>query len=240
MRQFLLSTAAAAGLLLCGVPVNAADFPAYKAPPPPVPVWSWTGFYAGVHLGAGWGYKDWSDPFPPVLAFGNFNRLGGAVAGGQIGFNFQVGVWVWGLEADAAWARLEGSHTCFTGIGGVNCSSRVNSLGTYTGRLGYAVGRTLLYAKGGGAWVHDRYEMNLTLFGLGIPTTSSSRGGWTIGGGIEHALAPNWSMKLEYNYLDFGNRTETFAAPPPLDRLVIDQRLNVVKLGVNYLFGYRL
>ena len=234
MRYFLRSGLAAS--LLTGVfsasAASAADMPAYRAPPP-APVWSWTGIYVGGHLGIGSGYKRWSDPFPPPV-FGDHVEMSGALAGGQIGLNYQIGAMVWGIETDASWARLEGSNTCFAAIGGVNCAARVDSLGTITGRLGLAAGRTLLYAKGGGAWAHDRYELNMTAFGLGVPAVAQTRGGWTIGAGVEHALSPNWTVKLEYNYLDFGSKSVNFPLPAPLTSVNIDQQLHVAKLGVNY------
>ena len=96
----------------------------------------------------------------------------------------------------------------------------------------------MLYAKLGGAWADDSYELNLTRFGLGIVTTDQTRSGWTVGAGIEHALAPNWSVKVEYNYLDFGSKDVAFNIPPPPNVLKIDQELHVAKLGVNYRFGW--
>jgi opacity protein-like surface antigen len=190
----------------------------------------------GVHLGAGWGRKDWSDPFAAPV-FGDRVDISGAVAGGQIGFNYQIGQFVWGAELDAAWANIAGTNTCFAAIGGVNCGAKVGSLATIAARLGYAVDRTLLYVKGGGAWVNDRYDLNLTPLALGTPSITATTWGWTIGGGIEHALLPNWTVKLEYNYVDVGAKSVTFAVPPPFDSFSINQRVHVAKVGVNYLFG---
>src|SRR5262245_33650094 len=117
MRHFLLASVAAAAIALATTPqaAVAADL-AVKAPPI-VPVFSWTGVYVGVNLGVGWGRKNWSDPFPPPVAGDQLN-IGGAIAGGQIGFNYQVGAAVWGLEADADWANIQGTNTCFAAIGG--------------------------------------------------------------------------------------------------------------------------
>ena len=235
MRYFLLSSVAAAAIAAVTTPIaaTAADLQPYRAPPPVV--WSWTGFYVGGHLGVGWGHKNWSDPFPGAI-FGDRVNVSGAVAGGQIGFNYQVGAFVWGLEADAAWARLEGSNTCFAGVGGFNCTANVKSLGTVAGRLGYAIDRTLLYVKGGAAWVNDDYS--LRSIGAVVVGSSVNKWGWTIGGGIEHALTSNWTVKAEYNYMDFGSSTVSFAFAPPFNSFSIDQRVHVAKLGVNYLFGY--
>jgi opacity protein-like surface antigen len=236
MRHLLLSPVAAAAIAVVSMPIAAPAADLAVSPPPPVPYFSWTGLYAGVHLGAGWSRKDWSDPFPAPV-FGDRVDASGAVAGGQIGFNYQLGWFVWGVEADAAWAHLEGTNTCFATIGGVNCGVQVRSVATIAARLGYAIDRNLLYIKGGGAWVNDRYDLNLIAFGLGTPSTTATNWGWTIGGGVEHALLPNWTVKLEYNYIDVGSKTVAFAVPPPFDSFSIDQRVHVAKLGVNYLFG---
>jgi opacity protein-like surface antigen len=147
-----------------------------------------------------------------------------------------VGALVFGGELDAAWADLEGTNTCFAGtLIGFNCGAKVKALGTIAGRLGYAVDQTLLYVKGGGAWVQDEYSLNF--FGL-ISTANVNKWGWTIGGGIEHALTRNWTIKLEYNYMDFGSNNATFIFQPPLNTFSIDQRVHVAKLGVNYLFNF--
>jgi opacity protein-like surface antigen len=194
-----------------------------------------------VNLGVGWGRKNWSDPFPPPVAGDQLN-IGGAIAGGQIGFNYQVGAAVWGLEADADWANIQGTNTCFAGIGGMNCGAKVKSIGTFAGRLGYAVDRTLLYVKGGGAWVNDEYSLNNS--GVVLPpaavvsTTTVNKWGWTIGAGIEHALSNNWTMKLEYNYVNFGSTAVPFAFAAPFNSFSIDQKVHLVKLGVNYKFDW--
>jgi opacity protein-like surface antigen len=172
MRHVLLASVAAAAIALATAPqaAVAADL-AVKAPPI-VPVFSWTGVYIGGNLGVGWGRKNWSDPFPAPV-FGDRIDIGGAIAGGQIGFNYQVGAAVWGLEADADWANIQGTNTCFAAIGGLNCGAKVKSIGTVAGRLGYAVDRTLLYVKGGGAWVNDEYSLNNS--GVVIPPRRPDR-----------------------------------------------------------------
>jgi opacity protein-like surface antigen len=241
MRHVLLASVAAAAIALATAPqaAVAADL-AVKAPPI-VPVFSWTGVYIGGNLGVGWGRKNWSDPFPAPV-FGDRIDIGGAIAGGQIGFNYQVGAAVWGLEADADWANIQGTNTCFAAIGGLNCGAKVRSIGTVAARLGYAVDRTLLYVKGGGAWVNDEYSLNNS--GIVAPgaaviaTTTVTKWGWTIGGGIEHALSNNWTMKLEYNYMSFGSNAVTFPFAAPFNTFSIDQRVSLVKLGVNYKFDW--
>jgi opacity protein-like surface antigen len=210
----------------------------YKAPPP---VFSWTGVYLGAHLGAAWSRTGWSDPFGGI-AWGDVVYSGGAIAGGQVGGNYQVGAVVLGVEADGSWARIVGSNTCFPGISGLNCDDKISALATATGRVGYALDRTLLYLKAGGAWARVRYNLNLFgLFGLPVATTRIDQSGWTTGAGIEHALSSNWSIRLEYNYLDFGSRTVPFAAPAPapaaLGSETIGQNVHTINLGVNCRFN---
>ena len=114
----------------------------YKAPPPPVYTTNWTGFYIGGHLGGAWGKKEWADPYGQdgfvgtldglvirnAGGFGQEYPVHGPLAGGQVGFNYQVGYLVFGAEAQFSWADLRGSNTCFSGIGGVQCESQVRGL----------------------------------------------------------------------------------------------------------------
>lgn len=218
----------------CAVAASAADLPA-KAPisraPIIAPAYNWSGFYVGAHVGAGWGTKDWTAVGVAPLGSHDIN---GWLAGGQVGYNQQVGAWVIGVEVDASWTNLDGGHIDAVFVG--NNTTEVESLGTVTGRIGHTWDRALLYVKGGGAWVRDVY----TIVGGGgfYAQTSDTNWGWTIGAGLEYGLSPNWSMKLEYNYLDFGveriNFTPTVGAPFARD---VDQQIHLVKFGINYRFG---
>jgi opacity protein-like surface antigen len=186
-------------------------------------------------------------PGTDVAGFGDVNHVSGPLGGGQIRYNYQLGHTVVGVEVDASAADLRGDGTCFSGLGGANCSTSVDALATLIGRLGYAWGRTLLYANAGGAWSHLNYTVNLVnLFG-GEPSIDADRFGWTVGGGIEYAIDPHWSALLEYNYMDFGGSTFTFANAPifvngpvtfgrtPIN---ISQQIQLVKFGVNYKFDF--
>ena len=117
-----------------------------------------------------------------------------------------------------------------------NNKTEVKWLGTVTGRIGYAWDRMLLYVKGGGAWVRDVYT--ITAGGGFFAETRDTNWGWTIGAGLEYGLTPNWSVKAEYNYLDFGTERIRFTpnVGAPFDRDV-DQHIHVVKVGINYRFG---
>jgi len=126
-------------------------------------------------------------------------------------------------------------------------ASRTDFIATATGRLGYTFGRLgegMVYAKGGAAWANNRYQFNgqvltspsfVTPFNFGA---SETRVGWTVGAGVEWAVWQNWSVKLEYDYLDFGSRTVTFNDPLlGAANISVSQRISEVKLGVNYRFG---
>lgn len=241
MKKFWLASAAAT--LLMASSASAADL-AVVPVVAPVPYFSWTGFYFGANIGAGRYGTEWSNPFGAPV-FGDTIDAGGWLAGGQLGFNYQISSLVLGLEADASAANLDGTNTCLVGlnpfVGGVNCRTQVVGAGTVAARLGVAFGQTLAYIKGGAAWTLNSYELNLVGVGGGaVYSADTTRWGWTIGAGIEHALLPNVTAKLEYNYMDLSGETASFGLPPAfamIDDLSIDQQVHVFKLGVNYLFN---
>lgn len=239
-------------------PLSAADLPV-KTQPSVAPVWSWTGLYVGAHSGAMWGKTKFSDPFGPSI-FGDTARTPGYLFGGQIGYNWQQGgsPWVFGLEADVSALDSDGTITCFAFSGtfiSANCRVRPRALGAFAGRIGYAVGpsgRTLFYAKGGAAWAHDTINVttnNLFNSGATIATASShTRWGWTVGAGLEQALTPAWSLKLEYDYLHFGGvnvatpasesvTPDGAATSVPGNVSSASQQLHLVKVGLNYRWG---
>jgi outer membrane immunogenic protein len=244
---------------------QAADLKAPVLKAPAVAPFSWNGFYVGGHAGGAWGDKKWSDWFDPLndlsLAGPDASyHVNGPLAGGQIGYNFQYGWTVFGIEADASWTDIKGfgSNDPFvfpgakSGFGCLDlnggCTSKIEALGTITGRLGVAVDRVLFYGKGGAAWAHEKHTVRA--FDTQLPndpsvnfssTTSQTRWGWTAGAGIEYAFTNNLSAKIEYNYLDFGKDTIAFDLPAPSGFDVggtLHQTLHVVKGGLNYRFGY--
>jgi outer membrane immunogenic protein len=243
MKSILLSGVAVAALVAS--PAFAADMPvkAPKAPPPPV-LYNWTGCYIGAHIGGAWAHKEWSDPFlaPGFNPF-NTHDASGVIAGGQIGCDYQFTAtsWVIGAEVQGSWGNLKGDSVDPLATNETD-HSKVTSLGTITGRIGYAWDRVLLYAKGGGAWAHDKFHIDDSLFGgaTHFDGGGHTRWGWTVGAGVEYAFLQNWSVKLEYNYMDFGDRSVTFhdvlhagITPFPYD---IDQRVHLVKVGINWRF----
>jgi opacity protein-like surface antigen len=222
---------------------NSAAVALYKAPPAPV---SWTGFYVGGHLGAGFGSSTWSDPFPQNALGGIGDRIpmGGGLAGGQIGANYQVGALVYGLQAAGSWAQIQGTYTCFAGnpnlaVGAQGCGTKAGPLGTVTGRFGYTAGRTLYFADAGPAWGHSTFQLNLAGAAPGqLSLANTDRWGWTVGGGVEQALTREWSIVGEYKYVDLGSATISLAGLPlalaQVATEAINQRYHLLMLGLNY------
>jgi outer membrane immunogenic protein len=227
MRRGLFALLAVAGMSVSGAAL-AADMqrPVYKAPPSGmVPVtYDWTGFYVGGHVGYGWAQKNWTDSFG---LFDISHTANGFLGGVQGGVNYQIGQFVLGVEADSSWSGMSGSTNAI----GANFNTDVDWTGTLTGRVGMAFDRWLVYGKGGVAWAHDRYNTNA--YPLSSEVTET-RVGWVVGAGVEYAFAPQWSAKLEYNYMDFGTRAVSFT---PTTSTNIDQTVQAVKFGINYKFG---
>jgi outer membrane immunogenic protein len=218
------------------LPVRA---PAYKAPPPVVTYYSWTGCYIGGHVGGLWVSKDWSDadPLSPVLgqSIGSHDA-NGWLGGAQIGCNYQVGGWVFGIQGDYAWTSATGSSADLLNPPAGTIESSVKGLASVTGRVGYAWDRFLGYVKGGGAWEKDEYTATVPGF---IGTASETRTGWTVGVGGEYAFTYNLTGFIEYNYYDFGNKSLTFTDQfGGLYGIAdIKETKSVVKIGVNWKFG---
>jgi outer membrane immunogenic protein len=184
--------------------------PAVYVPPAPPP-FSWTAFYIGGNLGAGWNHGNISD------SFNNYNwglnNNGTFVGGGQVGANYQINALVLGIEGDFDWfANNNNSGGGITAFGTtLQGSSNGRWLTTLTGRVGVAADRVLFYAKGGGAWVGSN---NLTLLDVQTGNTVSfsnnnTNSGWTAGAGVEWAFADNVSVKAEYDYVGLSNYTYT-------------------------------
>jgi opacity protein-like surface antigen len=210
----------------------------------PAPYAPWSGFYVGLNAGGGIGSgrSDFSVAGVPFASVTNF--LSGAVGGGQLGFNWQSGLVVAGVEADVQAASLNGNLTapcpfaaCALPLS-ATYSQKVEWFGTARGRLGVATNGWLIYATAGYAYA----RLDTDALATAGPATAAvsihdNRSGWTAGGGIEVALAPGWSAKLEYLYLNFGKVTTTWVLtglPPITDSARFD--MNVVRAGVNYRF----
>jgi outer membrane immunogenic protein len=229
MKRILLG--AAAGVVLAA-PAFAADIPARtytKAPVYTAPqvVYNWTGFYIGGHVGGA---------FPGSSSLDNSDaRFLGGVQGG---FDYQFSSnWVIGAEAQYSWLTGNGGNGVVL-PGNTIATASTDQLGSVTGRLGYAFGPALLYAKGGYAW---RDNNNIGVAVGGVPAAFSvdanHRDGYTVGAGLEYMFAPNWSVKGEYQYYNFGNTT-FLTGPAPIVGTRFREDEHTVKLGVNYRFGW--
>lgn len=168
------------------------------------------------------------------------------LAGGQIGYNWQSGWMLFGLEADGSWSNITGRGLCNTTTFFMNCSSKVEGLATFTGRVGASIDRALVYFKGGGAWGRESETIsNVAQAPLATAFSSQlsvNRYGWTIGMGIEHAFLPNWSAKIEYDFIDFGTKlynfpvTSTAVSASNFANWNFTAMVHEMKLGVNYHF----
>jgi outer membrane immunogenic protein len=237
-RAFVGGLALAAGAGLSIGAATAADLPVRVAPPtvPPVayvqPVYNWSGFYVGGHIGGGFADSSWSDPF--TGANNTFNKLG-FLGGGQVGANIQFNALVLGVEGDFSWTGLGLKGTGTDSIGNT-IGTTTNWTSTVTGRVGAGFDRLLVYGKGGVAFAQD--QSSLTDLGANTASTTFMRTGWTAGAGLEYGLSQNWSAKIEYDYLGFGSKALNFSTPlQPAYTTNANLNVQEVKAGLNFRFG---
>jgi outer membrane immunogenic protein len=198
---------------------------------------SWAGFYAGGHVGGAWSDIGAFDTFLPKDA--SFH-VDGVIGGGQLGYNFQSGHIVYGIEADLGYLDVTGSSAVPTGQFGPSTWSTSGGLyGDVTGRLGYSLDRTLVYAKGGVAFLNLDAKAHVCTDACSNTGGSDTRWGWTAGGGVEHLLSPSWSVKVEYQHFDFGDETFTLNNFKGvfLGTEKFSVKSDAVTAGVNYHFG---
>jgi outer membrane immunogenic protein len=226
---------ALAALGFVGTGALAADLPAkapiYKAPAS-APVVNWTGLYVGGHVGGVWTDAEWADP--PGVFRSVFEDGSGFLGGAQLGYNWQAGNWVFGLQGDVSWTSID-PKTNGVDFPAAVYNYRTDMLATVTGRIGYAWNNVLVYGKGGVAFAHNKFDV---VNGTVHLTADETQSGWTAGGGAEFRFAPNWSVFAEYNYVDLGTKriplTDPVIGPNPAD---FSQDLHNVKLGLNFKFG---
>ena len=242
MKKVLLSTVA---LIAFAAPAAAADLaarPYVKAPPAPIAVvYDWSGFYIGANGGWGSSRKCWDFTTPAgtfVVAEGCHDATGGT-AGGQIGYRWQTGTWVFGLEAQGNWADFQGSNVSLIDPTLRN-QSRIDAFGLFTGQVGYAANNVLLYVKGGAAVTSDKYRSyTIATNTIAGSTGDDSRWGGVVGVGLEYGFAPNWSAAIEYDHMFMQDRTYTFNTPAGAllgtDR--VRQDVDLVTVRVKYKFG---
>jgi outer membrane immunogenic protein len=248
MRRFFIT--AVVSIAAAGA-VFAADIP--PAPPPPVrapaayipvmPVYNWGGIYVGVNGGYGFGTTKWTAPFGGLS---NSLSDNGGIAGGTLGFNYQMNAFVFGVEGDFDWSGINtgtSSTLCSNLIIG-GCQTGNNWLSTLRGRFGVAVDRLLIFGTAGGAFGNAQTVLN------GV-TTTHTKTGWTAGVGAEYAFAQNWTAKVEYLYVDLGTTTANVTcvagavcavvggvAPGTIIPISVGLTDNLIRAGVNYKFNF--
>ncbi len=231
------------------VPVTPVGIFKAKAPVlPPIVAYNWTGFYVGGFVSSGLGHQEWTF-LPGGTPFSN--KVAGFLGGADLGFNYQVGSFVFGVEADVGLGSLFGGVSC-PNLFFFTCKDTVRYVASATGRVGYAWDRTLFYVKGGAAWTKNDFDASCNTdsqpgiagfnFGPGgivcdgsHDTATDHRSGWTVGGGIEYGLLPNWSVKAEYDHYDFGTKSVTLTDLIPLQ---VKETIDIVKIGLNYRFTF--
>ncbi len=218
----------------------AADL--YRAPPAPPPVSyvppvvatnTWTGFYAGINGGYGW--DSGGDTVTYFDGLGQWGRAQpqGGFGGGQLGYNFQSGPLVFGVETDFQGAGISGSVTGVTAADiPFSAQQNIDWVGTVRGRLGLAFGNTLVYGTGGFAYGNVDQR---AVWGDAVFTRNTTQTGYVAGGGIEYKFTPAWSLKAEYQYIDLGSQKLTDSVGNTTSPL--DTNFQTARVGLNYRFG---
>ena len=219
MRNLFMAGAAFAAMSLPAAAADLAARPYTKAPAyaAPSPLYSWTGFYIGGHVGGAFQGNNNSN------IFGNGrNDDGRFLGGGQVGFDYQFsGSFLLGIEAMYSYVDRN-NDTPFAFAGGT-FNQNLRGLGSVTGRLGYTYGAGLIYAKGGYAYADTRTD------GTGLFRFDNGRDGYTVGGGFEYMFAQNFSGKIEYMYYQF-DRNQLFTGNYRVEE-------HTIKAGLNYRFN---
>jgi outer membrane immunogenic protein len=260
MKRLFLGSAAIAGLAV--VNAHAADLPRAPAANP----FHWTGLYAGVNAGYGIGRDDVSINPDPASEMAAFNVLvgfsptaqrvrdAGFLGGGQIGYNWQTGRLVWGIETDLDWAQISGSTSNVFGAtdGGAGVTTTVDKklswLGTTRGRVGaLATDNLLLYFTGGAAYGGAELTFDQRVAGVDCAinlvcstgSVSKTKVGWTAGAGFEYAVTSRATLKAEYLFVDLGSvsltSTDTGGTTTPSIYGVSTKLMDsIVRVGLNY------
>jgi outer membrane immunogenic protein len=258
MKKTFAATAAAAALLVASTAATlAADLPVKARPYVPAPIWTWTGFYIGAHVGAGWGTTEstltgvFTSPPPTTTAFSfpfSQNSRSGFLGGAQAGYNWQSGWAVFGIQGDIAGTDIKGTTPCVVIL---SCTTKTDWLATVSGRLGAVVAdRGLIYVKGGAAWMNSKHTVNLPfiaapIVGQELTSRESTAWGWLLGFGTEWMITPNWTAFIEYNYIEFDKKNEGFTINPAFTgggtvivNADLKNKLSIAKVGVNYKFDW--
>lgn len=258
MKHLAIALLAVTSLVgLCQI-ASAADLPVKAPVAPPAP--SWNGLYVGVGLGDRWGTTQWTttqadftNPVPLDASSPHDFNHNAFYFSGYIGYNFQFGNWITGVEGDLGWGNSEDTLNGFAGLNINNpptptdsSSVKIKWDGSIRGRLGYLVTPTVLvYVTGGWAFQNINSAASCTTNtgwcnGVNVQSTSIDQtlNGWTIGGGMEAMLVPNWLLRLEGRYSDFGTQTNTYLnVAPDLIRADLRTTTGIMRVGLAYKFG---
>jgi outer membrane immunogenic protein len=242
MKRILVLLSTIAVVVLASTAVRAADLARpYAPPPPPLPVYSWTGFYAGINGGFGGDRNQYPFSVGGVAGTSNLNSSG-FFGGGQIGYNWQFApAWVAGVEADIDDADIQGiASTSASGLSS-SIGTRLDWFGTVRGRVGYLVTPTALF-YGTGGWAYGRTTSSASIsaggLGAGASVGNTQTGGWTAGAGLEYALNPRVSFKTEYLFVNLGSATlaNGISGGVPFS-LSEKTTVHTVKVGLNFKLG---
>jgi outer membrane immunogenic protein len=224
--------AATAALAIAASTAHAADLPGRYSPAPAynaLPVFTWTGFYAGLNAGYGWNVGD-SRYYDP--AFRNGKRSGGFIGGAQAGYNYQFGMFVGGLETDLQYAAVGNKGASYGTTYYPGDSD--GFFGTIRARGGVAFDRALVYGTGGFAYGDIGGNRGYDPL-LGYHSGDEVNWGWTLGGGVEYAITNNFTAKVEGLYVDLDTKDNyTLGGRVNVDR---DAEFGVLRAGVNYKFN---
>ena len=241
---------------------NAADLPARMTTLAPVPYLNWTGFYAGVNAGFGWGDPSSHLVTGPLAGFAadplapaDYNtRMSGFIGGAQAGYNYQINTVVVGVETDIQFSNINGTMTtpstflpALVSPATFTESETLSWFGTARGRIGFLpMSNLLLYGTGGLAYgrvnTTSLFHFDTAPFVAYSGSAAQTKAGWTLGGGAEWALDRSWSVKAEYLYYDLGTINVT-GLPPVLGPIPFATQLSqkvtgsIAKFGVNFMFG---
>ena len=200
----------------------------------PTSSYNWTGPYLGAQIGYGWArdkIHDESRSTPGVSDYSDRFNLRGATGGIYGGYNYQMGMWLFGAEGDMEISDVNGDNAAWPF--GTDMTAKIRAQGSLRGRLGYVYDTSLFYVTGGLAFgdiktdyydtpAHDSY--------------SRWRAGWTVGAGVEHAFTPHWTARLEYRYTDFGRITDWTATTDSGWNEHNDITEHAVRVGISYKF----
>ena len=268
IRKFLLASAGA--IALTGSAALAADLPSRAPPPvylPPAPIFTWTGIYVGGQVGYAWTSGNFNvngfDPITGAVIVSNFGQQpNGVIGGAHVGYRYQIPQWNWftssgivlGLEGSVDGTSLTANGAGASDVFFITAHSKNDIQGSIRGQIGIAWDRALIYATGGVAF--GGFNTDISAFGsvpAGLPNAgqffagstsiSTTRTGWTVGGGIEYAITNNWFVRAEYRYTDFGTINEALFSGQlntlfPGASFVGDRKIhgNQVQVGFDYKF----